>query len=472
MAGDWQRLVTGERSAKSIALSMVVHRVTGSKEAVKFWHHTGAGISRIDVIKQNKKFASDVQKCGTKASSLIPKGKPTHVTVDNSDGSFLDHESPPRNIPEKQQWLPAQEIHYGSYNIGKKLPHPIVNEYSDHKSRYELNQRMTKDCVWALAASLQSSEENAVLPPLGSWTAFNAMTTSSEKFPSTMDFLPVIPAEPSYTIFKYYLDFLVTLTKDLEIDHIYSHSDQDAQDSYKRYGAMGLRDWWTQFGVIADESVDQAIEGRHYVKGLLEARDKGEELLQNFIKDRILSHNVGFYDPVKRSGIMTGMEKNKKVPKATSVFKEDQQAPGLLVSKCPDKKDAISYPLTTYPLAIATPEGMLNKPNTKHLCRNYLVEIPPPLPYWNQKRKLPLSKRVGEKKKLIRETKLTIYESPTDVNIEEEIISDNQHHEFTSEFSATAMKPFESTTSLMNNETSTTAVNVNEPEQMKLCAHY
>eukprot|EP00794_Sanderia_malayensis_P001829 gene1829-2054_t len=73
--------------------------------------------------------------------------------------------------------------------------------------------------------------------------------------------------------------------------------------------------------------------------------------------------------------LMAGMEKKKEVPKATSVLKEDHQALGLLVSKCPDKKDAFSYPLTTYPLAIAMPEGILNKPNTKHLFRNHLVEV-------------------------------------------------------------------------------------------------
>eukprot|EP00794_Sanderia_malayensis_P018489 gene18489-20338_t len=84
-----------------------------------------------------------------------------------------------------------------------------------------------------------------------------------------------------------------------------------------------------------------------------------------------------------------------------------------------------------------------------------------------RKHKLPFSKRVGEKKeKMMRATKLTIYESPTDANIEEEIISYNKHHEYPSEFSATAMEPLESTKSLVNNETSTTTSNVDEPEKL------
>ena len=64
-------------------------------------------------------------------------------------------------------------------------------------------------------------------------------------------------------------------------------------------------------------------------------------------------------------------------------MKEDRQALGLFVAKYPDKKEAFSYPLTTYPLALSTAQGTLYKPRTKHLFRNYLfdsftafVEIP------------------------------------------------------------------------------------------------
>ena len=33
---------------------------------------------------------------------------------------------------------------------------------------------------------------------------------------------------------------------------------------YKKYGCLGFQDWWVDSGVIADGSVSQAIEGRHY----------------------------------------------------------------------------------------------------------------------------------------------------------------------------------------------------------------
>ena len=37
------------------------------------------------------------------------------------------------------------------------------------------------------------------------------------------------------------------------------------------------------------------------------------------------------------------------------------------------KKEAFSYPLTTYPLALSTAQGTLYKPRMKNLFRNYLI---------------------------------------------------------------------------------------------------
>ena len=56
-------------------------------------------------------------------------------------------------------------------------------------------------------------------------------------------------------------------------------------------------------------------------------------------------------------------------------MKKDWQALGLFVTKYPDKKEAYSYPLTTYPLALSTAQGTLYKPRTKYLFRNYLIDF-------------------------------------------------------------------------------------------------
>ena len=72
----------------------------------------------------------------------------------------------------------------------------------------------------------------------------------------------------------------------------------------------------------------------------------------------------GFYEPIKRSGIWITIEK-KKTPREKSISKEDKQVLDLFVKKHPDKKEAFSYPLTTYPLALSTAVGTLYKPHRK-----------------------------------------------------------------------------------------------------------
>ena len=91
-------------------------------------------------------------------------------------------------------------------------------------------------------------------------------------------------------------------------------------------------------------------------------------------KKQLASREKGSYEPIKRSGIQITIEKKKR-PSEISVLKEDRQALGLFVAKYPDKKEAFSNPLATYPLAFSTIQGTLYKPRTKHLFRNYLIDI-------------------------------------------------------------------------------------------------
>ena len=37
---------------------------------------------------------------------------------------------------------------------------------------------------------------------------------------------------------------------------------------YKKYGCLGFQDWWVDAGAIAEGSVIQAVEGKHYARGL------------------------------------------------------------------------------------------------------------------------------------------------------------------------------------------------------------
>ena len=86
VACDWQSLVTGEKSPKAVALSLVVHRLTASKETIKLLHRSGADISYDDVTKQIKSFSTETQNNVNLAPKNISKGQPIHITIDKSDG--------------------------------------------------------------------------------------------------------------------------------------------------------------------------------------------------------------------------------------------------------------------------------------------------------------------------------------------------------------------------------------------------
>ena len=99
--------------------------------------------------------------------------------------------------------------------------------------------------------------------------------------------------------------------------------------------------------------------------GLLCSREKRENCLKEFIGKPLAFREKGFYEPIKRSGIQINIEKKKK-RREISIFKKDRQVFSLFVAKYPDKKEAFSYPLTTYPLALSTAQEKLYKPRTKH----------------------------------------------------------------------------------------------------------
>lgn len=67
------------------------------------------------------------------------------------------------------------------------------------------------------------------------------------------------------------------------------------------------------------------------------------------------------------------MEKKKRVPKSVSVLKEERQAFGLLAAKAMNLRDALKYPITSVPLAIANPDSSI-KFSEKSELRNALIK--------------------------------------------------------------------------------------------------
>ena len=53
------------------------------------------------------------------------------------------------------------------------------------------------------------------------------MVTDKRTIQSDLDYFPVIPYPPNESVLKYYLDFLIDLKNDLEIDNRFCYSDQD-----------------------------------------------------------------------------------------------------------------------------------------------------------------------------------------------------------------------------------------------------
>ena len=79
-----------------------------------------------------------------------------------------------------------------------------------------------------------------------------------------------------------------------------------------------------------------------------------------------------FFDPIKNNNLDTGIERKPRANKASAV-KEDRQAFGIVLSENIDLEEALQYPLTTFPLSFATPEGNSRQRNNKALLRNVLI---------------------------------------------------------------------------------------------------
>ena len=62
---------------------------------------------------------------------------------------------------------------------------------------------------------------------------------------------------------------------------------------------------------------------------------------------------------IKKNNLRSGVKRYKKgkEPSTMVVLKEDCQAFGVIVSKLASKEVAFAHPITSAPLAVATPEG-------------------------------------------------------------------------------------------------------------------
>ena len=127
-------------------------------------------------------------------------------------------------------------------------------------------------------------------------------------------------------------DFLIDLKSDLEIDNIFCHRDQDvfykiSQIMWKegdknkgiinimvgfhmllvnlkilcnKYGLLGLREWLVKSKIIADGSVDKALEGRHYSRGMRLHKQIFETLVRFKCKSLEKDFQLNFISKVRK----------------------------------------------------------------------------------------------------------------------------------------------------------------------------
>ena len=112
-----------------------------------------------------------------------------------------------------------QEIEIVEYNLGNSVGTQLFQGHVDNNALDELDRCLQKDLAWAITIGMSLENQNKLI---GSWSDFNKKVTNLELTMSLLEYLPTI-AEP---VCKKFLDDLLSLIKELDLDHIFAHSDE------------------------------------------------------------------------------------------------------------------------------------------------------------------------------------------------------------------------------------------------------
>ena len=139
-----------------------------------------------------------------------------------------------------------------------------------------------------------------------------------------LKYLLVVPLPPDDNVIKWYMDMILQMANDLELDYIFAHADEAINSKmliiswlhqekyktiisimggfhtilvnlkilYKKYGCLGLSNWWVDAEAIAQSSVSQAIEGRHYARSVRLHKQSFEALLRYGIQAENICENL------------------------------------------------------------------------------------------------------------------------------------------------------------------------------------
>ena len=100
----------------------------------------------------------------------------------------------------------------------------------------------------------------------------------------------------------------------------------------------------------------------------------GEWNILQFIDDRLITGNVEFFTPSKKTKLKTSVEKVNRSLSTIVVVKEDRQAIRLLVSKAGCLQQAFTHLITTLLLSITKADSTLRQSNKATLQRLLLEE--------------------------------------------------------------------------------------------------
>lgn len=211
------------------------------------------------------------------------------------------------------------------FHIGERRGPPQFSDHGEDQKPEVLEWCLKKDVVWAILDALPGKSQDAEY--IGSWTAFNKAVTGVDVKKSLLEYLPVIPQPPEYPVCKSFLDMLLSLMKELDVGHIFAHSDEQVYarlchiiwkypDVYKnvillmggfhqlrvrqrmihkRHDCKGYKSWWIDAGVIAAGSADKAAEGGHYYRNMRLHKESFTALVQMRIEE--LTANYSTIEP-------------------------------------------------------------------------------------------------------------------------------------------------------------------------------
>ena len=204
-----------------------------------------------NIRKQNKYWSNLASKKGYQTSMI--KGITTHAPLDNNDGcqdtltgkgtthdtnftvfqpilknENLVHNKFPSATTDENLYLGEsadEKYEIPEFNIGVRKPPPLFKDFTDNTDTDELLKSLKKDLIWAVTIGM-NSETGSEKDLIGSWTDFKKKTSTSINQKSVLEYLPAVSKQPEYPVCKKFLDDLLEMMEDLELGHIFAHSDE------------------------------------------------------------------------------------------------------------------------------------------------------------------------------------------------------------------------------------------------------